>query len=107
MSGKTALLTKIIKNCDKMFMEKPKKIYYCYSIWQESYDKIKVIATSVQIQLIQGLDVYDIIEPNSPLIIDDLAESIKQWSQEMLQLFTVRSHHEQISVTLVLRNPFH
>jgi len=92
-----------------MFAEKPKKIYYCYSIWQESYNKIKAIAAmgSMQIQFIQGLDVFNIIEPNSWLIIDDLAESIEQWSQQMLQLFTVRSHHEQISVTLVLHNLFH
>ena len=93
-----------------MFVEKPKKIYYCYSIWQDSYDKIKAIAATmglVQIQFIQGLDVFSIIEPNSWLIIDDLAESIEQWSQQMLQLFTVRSHHEQISVTLVLHNLFH
>jgi hypothetical protein len=70
-------LTKIIKNCDKMFVEKPKKIYYCYSIWQESYVKIKAIGIAglVQIQFIQGLDVFSIIEPNSWLIIDDLAES--------------------------------
>ena len=105
MSGKTTLLTKIIKNCDKMFVEKPKKIYYCYSIWQESYDKIKAIAISgVQIQFIQGYDVFKIIEQNSWVIIDDLAESIEQWSQEMLHLFTVCSYHEHISVTLVLHN---
>jgi hypothetical protein len=61
----------------------------------------------VQIQFLQGLDVFDIIEPNSPLIIDDLAESIEQWSQEMLKLFTVRSHNEQISVTLARHNLFH
>ena len=91
-----------------MFVEKPRKIYCCYSIWQESYDKIKAIATTglVQIQFIQGFDVLNIIEANSWLIIDDLAESIEQWSQDMLQLFTVRSHHEHIS-TLVLHNLFH
>ena len=107
MSGKTTLLAKIIQNCDKMFLEKPKKIYYCYSIWQESYDKIKAIDTTIPIQFIRGLDVFNSIESNSWLIIDDLAESIEQFSHEMLQLFTVRSHHEHISVTLVLHNLFH
>ena len=87
MSGKTTLLARIIQNCDKMFLEKPKKIYYCYSIWQESYDKIKAIATTIPIQFIRGLDVFNSIESNSWLIIDDLAESIEQFSQEMLQLF--------------------
>ena len=90
-----------------MFLEKPKKIYYCYSIWQESYDKIKAIATIIPIQFIRGLDVFNSIESNSWLIIDDLAESIEQFSQEMLQLFTVRSHHENISITLVLHNLFY
>ena len=33
---------------------------------------------------------FNNIEPASWLIIDDLAESTEDWSQEMLQLFTVR-----------------
>ena len=39
----------------------------------------------------RGFDVFNIIERNSWLIIDDLAESIEQWSQVMLQLFKDRS----------------
>jgi hypothetical protein len=39
---------------------------------------------SVQVKFTRGLVVFDIIEPNSSLIIDDLAECIEQWSQEML-----------------------
>ena len=104
MSGKTTLLTKIIQNRDRMFLENPTKIYYCYSVWQESYDRIKTIAPDTK--FIHGLDIFNSIESNSWLIIDDLAESIEEWSQEMIQLFTVRSHHQRISVTLVLHNLF-
>lgn len=104
MSGKTTLLTKIIENKNTIFTEEPKIIYYCYSTWQKSYDMIKTIDPDVK--FIQGLDIFDGLKPNSWLIIDDLAESIEDWSREMIQLFTVRSHHENISVTLVLHNLF-
>ena len=50
---------------------------------------------------------FNIIEPNSRLIIDYLAEAIEEWSQEMLQLLKVRSRHEKTSVTFVLYNLFH
>ena len=45
---------------------------------------------------------FNIIELRSWLIIDDLAESMEEWSQEMLQLFTIQSHHEKIFITVVL-----
>ena len=93
----TKLLTKIIQNRDKMFLENPKNMCYCYSVLQDSYDKIKKIA--LDIIFIQELQVFNIIAPNSWLIIDDLDGYFQEWSQEMLQLFTVRSHHEKISVT--------
>ena len=41
------------------------------------------------------------------MIIDDIAGSIDEQSQEMLQLLTVRSHHEEISLSLVLHNLSH
>lgn len=47
------------------------------------------------------------IAKDSWLIISDLAISIEEWSQEMFQLFTVRFHHEKISVTLVLSSFLH
>lgn len=111
MSGKTTLLMKIIQNRGEMLAAGDhqttiKNIYYCYSVWQQSYDRIRTIEP--QIKFIKGLDVvFNSIEPNSWLIIDDLAESIEQWSEEMIQLFTVRSHHEKISFTIVLHNLFH
>ena len=67
----------------------------------------KAIATTIPIQFIRGLDIFNSIEPNSWLSIDDLAESIEQLSQEMLLLFTLRSHHEHISIALVLHNLCH
>jgi len=45
MSGKT---TKRIQNRGQIFLENPKNIYYCYSVWQESYDKMKTIAPDIK-----------------------------------------------------------
>ena len=93
-----------IKNHDKMFLENL-KIYYCYSVRQESYDKIKTIIPDIKIT--QGLDVFNIFEANSCLSSNHLAESTEEWSQEMLQLFTGRSHPEKLSITVVLHRVFH
>ena len=74
-------------------------------MWQESYDKIKTIAPDTK--FIQRLDVFNVIEPNYLTEPNDLSESIEEWSQEMLQLFKVQSHHEKISVKAVLHKLFH
>ena len=50
---------------------------------------------------------FNITKPNSWLIIDDLAESIEEWSQDMLQLLLVRYLHEKFFITVVLHNLFH
>ena len=60
---------------------------------------MKIVATDIK--FIWGLDVFNIIAPNLWLIIDDLAESSKEWSsQEIIQLFTDWSHHEKVFKTL-------
>ena len=58
-------------------------------------------------KFIQRPDVLHIIQPRSWLIIDDLAESMEERSQEVLQLFTVPSHHKKKFVTVILHNLFH
>ena len=63
-----------------MFLENPKNIFYCYSLPQEFYDKIKTIAP--EIKFIRELDMFNIIAQNSWVIIADLAESIEEWSQD-------------------------
>jgi len=58
-----------------------------------SHDKIKTMAPNTKFTW--QLDIFNTIEQNSWLIIGNLAESIDEWSQEMLQLFTFRYHHEK------------
>jgi len=111
ISGKATLLREIIQNRDKTFLGNPKNTYYCYSVGQESYDKIKSIAQDIKCLVPMSrhkcLGVFSIIKASSRLIIDDIAKSIEEWSQEMLRLFMVRLHHELISVTVFLYNLFH
>ena len=105
MSEKSTLLTKILQNHVKMFLVNLKNIYYYYSVWQESYDKIKTIIPNIKFT--RELDVFNIIEPDPWLFINYLAESIEEWSQEMFYLFTLRCHYEKISVTVALHNFLH
>ena len=62
-------------------------------MWQVLYDNIKSIAKDGK--FIPGLIVFNIVEPNSMLIIVDLAESIQECSQKILHLFTVHSFHKK------------
>ena len=50
---------------------------------------------------------FNIIESNSCLIIENLVESSEEWSQERLQSFMIRYHHKVTSVTVLLHNFFH
>jgi len=42
-SGKTTLLTKILENCQLIFDLPPSRIVYCYKVWQDSFDKLKLL----------------------------------------------------------------
>ena len=75
MAGETTLLLKI-QNRNKMLLENPKNTYYCYSIWQESSDKIKPI--ELDTKFIRAPNGSSIIKTNSWLVIDDLAEAIEE-----------------------------
>ena len=73
MFGQPTLLTRIIQNRDKMFIENQKNVYYCHSALKESYDKIKTITPVIK--FIRVLDMFN-ESPNTWFIIDDLTESI-------------------------------
>ena len=53
------------------------------------------------------LEPNELLEPNSWFVIDYLAESNEEWSQEMLELFTVWPHHEKFFVTIIFHNLFY
>ena len=58
------------------------------------------------VHFIQNFEILENLKSNSLVIFDDLATHMKKHSEKLLDLWTVESHHMNISVILVLHNLF-
>jgi hypothetical protein len=99
--GKTELLQKILLNYNSLINKPIDRIVFCYSVWQEKYDLLKYLP----IEFNKGLKKSEEFDPqmNNLLILDDLMQSCKD-SMDIFNLFSVDSHHRNISVFLVSQN---
>ena len=79
------------------------RIVFCYKTMQLGYDVFKYLP--IHVEFVEGLIDTNIFDPtiNNLLIIDDLMERCKD-NNDILNLFTVDSHHKNISVILVSQN---
>lgn len=104
-SGKTFLLTEIIKYRDVLINDCPNHFIYCYKTWQPSYDKIKVFLPSML--FIEGIPDPDQLQSlsNRLIIFDDLNSQYIN-NHEIMDIFTVGSHHRNISVIVISHNIF-
>jgi hypothetical protein len=100
-SGKTKLLENILLNREKLINKPIDRIVFCFREDQDSYKSLR----NDDIEFHKGLIDSSIFDPkfNNLLIIDDLMDECKD-SKEILKLFTVESHHRNISVFLVSQN---
>jgi hypothetical protein len=99
--GKTHLLLKILDKSNDLINLKPERIIYCYSIWQEAFDKFKD-----KVEFHKGIFDFEEVNCNmvNLMIFDDLmTESDNMTIQN---LFTRGSHHLNISVFLLTQNLF-
>jgi hypothetical protein len=99
-SGKTTLLISILKNARQMINPAPDRIMYCYAQHQD------VFSTVPGIELHQGLpDIEAEFDPrlNNLLILDDLMDQA-DCNPDIQKLFTVDSHHKNISIFFITQN---
>ena len=106
-SGKTSLLLEILKYRDELFSSPPKKIMYCYGVWQEMYDKME---QDLGIQFHEGLPSEQIIDEfvdskHNMIIFDDLMDQVVD-SCEVQHLFTRGSHHKNLTIIFINQNLF-
>jgi hypothetical protein len=101
-SGKTTLVTEIIQNHEKLICPFIQRIVYCYSQYQPKFESIKK-----NVEFVQGLPDFDLFDPevNNLLILDDLEDECVN-SSDILKLFTVNSHHKNISTFFLSHNYF-
>jgi len=100
-SGKTFLLSSLIKKAKEVSFPEPKEIIYCYGVWQPAFESFEGVTFH------EGLiDIKERISKdgaNRWLIIDDLMDEKNTQTDE---LYTKFSHHLNISVFFVVQNLF-
>jgi hypothetical protein len=101
-SGKTTLLVEILKHAHKIISPPPTRIVYCYNREIESLKR-----RFKNIEFIQGLPDLEKFDPkdNNLLILDDLM-SESETNKSIVNLFTVDSHHKNISTVILTQNLF-
>ena len=102
-SGKTRWVEKLIKEREKMIFPIIKNIKYFYGEYQDWFSQ------TTDVSFIHDLEVSEIAtldssEPNL-IIIDDLMDTAAN-SDAVSNLFTRGSHHNNISVILIVQNFF-
>jgi len=104
-SGKTTLLKEILTNKDILINKTIQRIVYCYTRWQESFDELKKAIPTVE--FLQGLPDIDTIDSyvNNFLIMDDLMKECGK-DNSIYDIFTIDSHHKNISVFFLTQNLF-
>ena len=103
--GKTYLLTEILKYRVVMIKNVPEKIIYCYKSWQANYDQIRSFNKNVN--FIEGIPDEDQLNKlsNCILIFDDLNNQCIN-NEFVRDIFTVGSHHRNISAIVISQNVF-
>lgn len=105
MGGKTYMIREILKFKNDLISPEPTNIIYCYKSWQKSYDLMKSYDKSI----IFHEGIYDMTKLKSInknlIILDDLMiECIN--NPDILNLFTVGTHHTNTSVFFLTQNIF-
>ena len=102
-SGKTKLIEKILLYREEIIDTRFDRIVLCYKAMQPTYEIFSYM--DIDIELHEGLIKTSEFDPKMKnlVIIDDLMEECKD-SKEILNLFTVDSHHKGISVFSVSQN---
>ena len=102
-SGKTRFVTNMILKSRDIIKPSPTKIVYCYSVWQQIYqkllDSVDIIEFHEGLPSLNNIDSKD----NNLYIFDDLMDECGE-NKQILNLFTVGSHHKNCSVIFITQN---
>ena len=105
-SDKTQWTVKFLKEHHQRIDPPVDGILSCYSEWKDKYDMLKqeVLTTTQFHKGILALDTLKSLQ-NVILVIDDLMEEAIN-DQNIVNMFTVGSHHRNISVRFLMQNKF-
>ena len=102
-SGKTHWVIDLLVNMETRIVPTPASITYCYAHWQKKYDYLKENDPSVQFY--EGLPSTAHFKTlsNAIVVFDDLMDA-SMGNQNMMNMFTEKNHHQNISVILMMQN---
>ena len=105
MCGKTFLIKEILKNKDVLIKPSPNRIIFCYKEWQSTYETFKKEIEGII--FVDGIVKYDEINSNynNIIIFDDLMNEVIQ-SKDIMNIFTIGSHHKNTSTFFISQNIF-
>lgn len=110
-SGKTTLCSKILRLKDELFTnESCKNVIFFFKTWQPIYNELDQdgIVTQWFQKCPSSDDIRDLAAPfqekgGTICVIDDFMNEI---SKDMVEIFTVISHHSRVNIILLLQNIF-
>lgn len=106
-SGKTHFTKELLQNANGMFSTPVDRIVYAYSEHQPMFEEM--VQTIPNFSLHQGLPSKDDIEQytegidHTVVVLDDLMLQVAQ-SPHCVQLFTVTSHHRNVTIVMLSQN---
>lgn len=105
--GKTWYLKELLELKSVKMVPPPKRIIYCYKEWQEAFNELQDY--NPEIEFVQGLP-YELLssikDSDAALVIlDDLMQECVD-DKTIMDLFTVSSHHRNISPIFLTQNMF-
>ena len=106
-SGKTHFTKRLLQNADGMFSSPVDKIIYAYSEYQPMFTEM--MEDIPRLILHQGLPSREDIEHytegvnHTIVVLDDLMLQVAQ-SQDCVHLFTVTSHHRNVTTVMLSQN---
>ena len=108
--GKSWLIYKILKHAEGMFTTPPKKIIYCYGVYQELYDEMQRNIPNIEfynrLPSRDDLDSWNVTcSRHKGLILDDLLQRAAK-NANIVDLFCQYSHHMNFTTFFVVQNLF-
>ena len=102
-SDKTTWVQNLLNHKEQLFTVPPKKVLYCYGIWQDNYDKMSGVQfhDGLPSNLDEISDGYHNI-----VVLDDLMDQVSS-NKDMETLFTRISHHTNATVIYITQNIFY
>ena len=109
-SGKTVWVQSLLQQAQNVIEPPPERIIWCYSQWQPAYSEL--LNTVARIEFVKGIpenleqdSYFDDNIPNLIVIDDQMIEAGND--NRIVNLFTIGSHHRNLSVIYILQNLFH